>query len=180
MGQLDVLTLRETFTQQNIMLCFNGPFSTTLIQEIGQALRTYMGGLAESPSAVMDVFSVYIETTQNIRNYTAVKGFDEFRAAATVVVSRNDGGKYVVSAGNVVEQADGEMLCERIRLLAGMNKPELKAAYKAQLRQPRDPALKSGAGLGLIDVARKASEPLVCSLTPLDSGYAFFSLRVVI
>jgi hypothetical protein len=180
MGQIDVLALREMFTRQNILLCFNGPFSTTLIQEIGQALRSYMGGLSESPSAVMDVFSVYIETTQNIHNYAAAKGFDESYASATVVVSRSGHGKYIVNAGNIVEQVDGQVLGERIRMLAKMDKAELKAAYKTQLRQPRDPALKTGAGLGLIEVARKASEPLVCSLKSLDNDYAFFSLRVVI
>ena len=165
---------------QNILLCFNGPFSTGLIQEIGQALRNYLGGLAESPSSVTDVFSVYIETTQNIRNYATSKGFDEIKSAATVVVSRDSQGKYIVSSGNVVEQADGQALCERIRALACMDKAELKSAYKTQLKQPRDPSLKSGAGLGLIEVARKSSEPLVCSLTPLDPELAFFSLRAVI
>ena len=36
------------------------------------------------------------------------------------------------------------------------------------------------AGLGLIDIARRASEPLRCSLQTFGEGLVFFSLRVVI
>lgn len=49
--------------------CFNGPVTAPLIEEIGTALRKHMEGLEELPSAVADVFSVYIEMAQNIRRY---------------------------------------------------------------------------------------------------------------
>ena len=38
----------------------------------------------------------------------------------------------------------------------------------------------SGAGLGLLDIARKSSVPLVASLKAQADGRAFFSLRAVI
>ena len=66
---IDLLAIREIFNRQNIMLCFNGPVTAPLIEEIGTALRKHMEGLEESPSAVSDVFSVYIEMAQNIRRY---------------------------------------------------------------------------------------------------------------
>lgn len=178
--QVDVLFLREAFARQGIMLSFNGPFSATLIQEIGKALRKYMEGLAESASAVTDVFSAYIELSQNIRHYAASRGLADHAAEATIIVSRDEAGRYVVNAGNVVLHDDGEALAARIGGLAAMDKAELKAAYKTQLRQPRDPEAKTGAGLGLIDLARRASQPLACNLKPLDDTQSFFSLRVVI
>jgi hypothetical protein len=66
---IDLLAIREIFNRQNIMLCFNGPVTAPLIEEIGTALRKHMEGLQVSPSAVSDVFSVYIEMAQNIRRY---------------------------------------------------------------------------------------------------------------
>lgn len=180
MEQVDVLTLREAFTRQGIMLGFNGPFSATLMEEIGKALRKHMEGLSESPSAVTDVFSAYIELSQNIRHYAASRGVSGTAAEATIIVSRDDEGRYVVSAGNVVLTEDGHALEARIARLAAMDKTELKAAFKTQMRAPRDPDAKTGAGLGLIDLARRASRPLACNLKPLDDAHAFFSLRVVI
>jgi len=48
------------------------------------------------------------------------------------------------------------------------------------LRKPREAGASSGSGLGLIDIARKASEPLSASLREIDAGRAFFSLSAVI
>ena len=87
--------------------------------------------------------------------------------------------KRQVSAGNLIERPDGQALLERVEELSGYDKAQLKAAYKEQLRKPRDADAVSGAGLGLIDIARKASEPLQASLRELSDGRAFISLRAV-
>ncbi|MBB3191505.1 biofilm regulation protein kinase SiaB [Halomonas cerina] len=177
---MDLLTLRDTYLQQRIMLCFNGPISRSLIEEIGHALRNYLNRQSAALSASMDVFAVYIEMTQNIRHYANQQGYDEEQATATIAVARDEAGHYLVSAGNLVEDADGRHLVEAVAGLAGLDAIELKKAYKQQLRRPRDEAAPSGAGLGLIDMARKSSRPLQTSLQPLSSGQSFFSLTATI
>jgi hypothetical protein len=180
MEQIDVLSLREAFNRQGIMLCFNGPFSASLIEEIGLALRKHMESFNASQSAVSDVFSAYIEMTQNIRHYTRHKGFSGSDAHAVLIVSRCEDGAYSVCSGNVVDAGDGSALMARLSRLAGLNREQLKLEYKTQLRQPRDPAAATGAGLGLIDLARKARAPLFGTLKALDETRSFFSLRAVI
>ncbi len=180
MEPLDFFALRELFNRSRILLCFNGPISRSLIEEIGNALKNYLQADNALPAAAMDVFGVYIEMTQNIRHYAMAQGYDDLASSATVVVARDGDGRYLVQAGNLVEPADGEALLRRVNELAALDKSELKAAYKAQLRQPRDENARSGAGLGLIDVARKAALPLSTSLAPVNEGRAFFSLRAVI
>ncbi|EGJ11481.1 MULTISPECIES: biofilm regulation protein kinase SiaB [Rubrivivax] len=180
MESIDLFGLREHFNRSRILLCFNGPISRSLIEEIGNALKNYLQADQAHPSSAMDVFAVYIELTQNIRHYAASRQYDELAGAATVVVARDENGGYAVQAGNLVEQADGEALLERVTALAAMDKAQLKAAYKEQLRRPRAADAVSGAGLGLIDVARKSAAPLAASLSPAGDGKAFFSLRAVI
>lgn len=177
----DVPRLRDVFIEQQIMLCFNGPFTATLIDEIGKALRNHMQNHKESPTAITDVFSVYIEMTQNIRHYTLSRQLADDREIASIVVSRDESGRYTVSAGNVVRHEDGAWLEQRIAGLNRLDKVALKAEFKQQLRQPRA-ALQAGggAGLGLIDMARRAAEPLWARVQPIDEQYAFFSLRVII
>ena len=180
MAVIDIFELREHFNRSQILLCFNGPVSRSLIEEIGNALKNYLQADQAQPSAAMDVFAVYVEMTQNIRHYAVGHGYDEIDSSATVVVARENETSYVVQAGNLVERADGEALLARVNALSKMDKAELKAAYKTQLRQPRSTAAVSGAGLGLIDVARKSSQPLSASLTDSADGRTFFSLRAVI
>lgn len=180
MNSTDLFALRERFDNERIMLCFNGPISRSLIEEIGNALRNYLQAEHIQPSSAMDVFGTYIEMTQNIRHYASSQGYGERESTATVVVATRSDGRHVVSAGNLVAADDGQALLARIAALAHLDKAQLKASYKEQLRAPRPAGLGSGAGLGLIDMARKASEPLMASLHEVGNGHAFFSLRAVI
>lgn len=175
----DLFSLQQTYNLQRIMLCFNGPLTKSLIEEIGLALRNYMRQEQVSPSASVDVFGTYIELTQNIRHYAASKGWNDSDSCATVVIARDAEGHYVVSCGNIVEAADGERLAARVTELGTLDKAQLKAAYKEQLRKPREDGAASGAGLGLLDMARKASAPLVCRLQAVDQARVFFSMHVV-
>jgi hypothetical protein len=180
MESIDLLELRTHFNRGGILLCFNGPISRSLIEEIGNALKTYLQADNLQPSAAMDVFGIYVEMTQNIRHYAKAHDYDEASSSATVVVARDGSGHYVIQAGNLVEKTDGEILLARINALAAMDKAALKAAYKTQLHQPRDKNAMSGAGLGLIDIARKSTAPLQANLAHVDDEHAFFVLRAAI
>ena len=68
MQDINLFELRAHFNRSNILLCFNGPISRSLIEEIGNALKNYLQADQAQPNAAMDVFSVYIEMTQNIRH----------------------------------------------------------------------------------------------------------------
>ena len=176
---MNLLSMRKSYLEQRIMLCFNGPISRSLIEEIGNALRNYLNSQQATPTDAMDVFAAYIVMTQNIRHYAMRLGYDEETASATVAVAKDAQGHYLVSAGNLVEYSDGEALLRTIESLAKLDKQELKQAYKKQLRMPRGNE-SSGAGLGLLDIARKSSEPMRASLEPLPDGRGFFSLTAVI
>lgn len=179
MNASDLYALGERFNQNRTLLCFNGPISRSLIEEIGNALKNYLNVEHARPAEAMDVFSVYIEMIQNIRQYAAQNGDTD--ACATVVIGRRDESRYVVSAGNLVRIEDGNALVARVQELAALDKAELKAAYKAQLHKPRAQGVASGAGLGLIDIARRSGAPMEASLTPAaGEGRAFFSLSAVI
>ncbi|MBR7887725.1 biofilm regulation protein kinase SiaB [Marinomonas sp. A79] len=178
MSSPDLYGLRERFETDNILLCFNGPISRSLIEEIGNALKNYLKSEQLSPASALDVFAAYIELTQNIRHYATTSqlpGAD----TATVIVSHSE-DCYRVAAGNIVKLDDGHALVARIEAFAKMDKVELKAAYKTQLRQPRDENAVTGAGLGLIDMARKSSKPMQSTLRDIGDGTAYFSLSIQI
>lgn len=179
MELIDLFSLREQFDKSKIVLAFNGPISQTLLEEIGAALKSHL--LKDNqPSQALNVFGVYIELTQNIRNYCISKEFNSQDSSATVVVANDDEDHYIILAGNMVDPDDAEILVNNISHLASMDKAELKAAYKKQLHVPRDKDSSTGAGLGLLEVARRTSKPLVTHLVELDNGKVFFSLLAVI
>ena len=143
---------------------------------MGIALMEHIQSTRQYMSWAMDVVSAFIEMRQNIPCYTATQGCGKPEATAKMVIAELSQGSYVEAAGNVVEQADVQLLFERVAQLAAMNKSVLKTIYKQQLRSPRDEGQSLDAGLGLIEIARKATAPRECSLDPLDACRAFFTL----
>lgn len=178
MININLFELQSRFNAQRIMLCFNGPLSASLIEEIGKALRNYLESQADSATASTDVFAAYIELTQNIRHYNELNQLHE--SSATVVVARDGQDRYLVCAGNIVLRADGEKMLQRVAELAQLDKAQLRQRYKEQMRQARAPDAKSGAGLGLIDLARKATAPIAASLQDAGTERAFLSFMITI
>lgn len=180
MSSIDLFELRNHFARHDVLTCFSGPFSHGLIEEFGAALRQHLERRAAEHSAVFDVFSVYIELAQNIRNYVQTRGFgpgqphDPDCAVMTILW---DGAHYAVGAGNVVTSADAAALAARIDALNGLDKEALRRSYKAQLRAPRL-AGSLGAGLGLLDIARRSAQPITVARTPLPGPFEFLSILV--
>lgn len=174
--KINLVELRTVFNQNKIILCFNGPMSRSLIVEIGSALKNYLQAEQTIMSSAMDIFGIYIEMSQNIRHYAQKNNYDDVSASATIIVARNDENHYLVQAGNIIKKSDSALLLKRINELANMSDIDLKAAYKKQLREPRPECATTGAGLGLIDIARKSSKPLSAKVSPIDDETLFFSL----
>lgn len=180
--KVNLMELSHQLRSNQVMICFSGPFSHAIIEDLGKAVRQFMESANEPQAAVMDVFSVYIELSQNVRNYTGrVFGNDADAGQAIIVIGR-EGEHYVIGSGNVVARKDIDPLLERVEALRGMDATALRRLYKQTLRERPEPqpGEDAGAGLGLIEVARRASQPLDYAVHDLDDGRAFFSLQVVI
>lgn len=167
---MNLYELKQNLGEAGALITFSGSFSHGIIEELGTAIRAYLESQTVRKSAMMDVFSVYIEAAQNVRNYAG-------SATEGVLVIAKRAERYEVHSGNVIDSEHVRELTERLERLAELDKVALKALYKEQLRQERPSA---GAGLGLIEMARRASQPLSWEFRPLADGRSFFSLRVVV
>jgi hypothetical protein len=179
---MDLFEVKEQLRENGILISFSGSFSHSIIEELGTAVKKYLESSESKKPAMMDVFSVYIEAAQNVRNYSErqlAAGATKADLDANIVVIARHDEHYQIYAGNAVATGDVPVLTARLERLAGMDKTELKALYKEQLRKERGPD-DGGAGLGLIEMARRASEPLRYTFTPIDNGTTYFSLCVTI
>ena len=179
---MNLFDLKESLDSAGALITFSGSFTHGIIEELGTAVRKYLESDDVQKSAMMDVFSVYVEAAQNVSNYTSSKletGDSPLIANSSIVVIAKQEARYEVRAGNLVHNADVAALKERIQALLTLDKAGLKTLYKEQLRKER-PAGVSNAGLGFIDMARRASRPLEYEVTPVDQDRSFFSLRIVL
>jgi len=172
--------IREEITREGVMICFNGAFVHSIIEELGNALRRYLQAQEEEKkSFALDAFSVYIEQAQNIRNYLARKRFTDAAAASAIIVIARRGDHYVVSSGNVVDGEDRTALAARLEQIRSADAAELRKLFKERLRSGRREP-EGGAGIGLIEVARRCTEPLQYAFHPVEGGRSFFCLTAVV
>jgi hypothetical protein len=158
----------------HIITCFSGRFSQGVIEELGVAIKNHMKSEASPKSMIYNVFSVYIEQAQNIKNYISSKENSpagKLIANSSVVCIGTTAEAYFIWSGNLVEHSDVGLLHNRLELIAGI--------YKEELKKEMIPGAR-GAGIGLIDIARKASLPLEYSFQPIDDQLSFYEIKVVI
>jgi hypothetical protein len=180
MKDFDLVRLKDELGERGILMSFSGPFSHSIIEELGKAVRNHLENAQVSRTAMMDVFAVYIEQAQNVGNYLR-RWEPEPNGAriahSGIVVIARDGERYVVSSGNLIAPEDVAPLTARLEQLRALDKAALKVLHKEKLREPLSET--GGGGLGLIEMARKAATPLQYALTTVDQ-WVFFTLRVVI
>lgn len=172
---MDLYSLREQFSHDGILMCFNGPFSHSIIEEIGIAIRNHLAVENLSRMAVQDVFAVYIEMTQNARNYLASRSDSSLDAGSATIVIFRQGETYAVSSGNMILREDGPALRERIERINALPPDRLKVEIRQQLRREIPPGA-TGAGVGLMEMARRTSRRLEYSFRDMDDAHAFFTL----
>ena len=163
---------------EGVLFCFSGPTTQGVLESIGDALRRRMGCENADTNTTQRVFAIFVEQVQNIIHYSADCGPCAEDLRCGVVVVGNADGKFFVICGNKIERGHQQHMETRLKQVQGMDKAQLKALYKELRRQ--DPEEGSmGAGLGLVDMARRASEPLEYHMLPLSEHHAFFSIKAV-
>jgi len=178
--EINLIDLQKTLQENGILISFSGRFSQEIIEELGDAVKKYLETESISQKDTYNVFSVFIEQTQNIKNYSALKNNCSVRAkianSGIVTIGKSDTGHFV-SSGNIMESTDAYALAQKLDIISSLDRAGLKKLYKEQMKKEMLPE-STGAGLGLIDMARKASRPLQYSINKLDEEFHFFTLKV--
>ena len=179
-------TFKNELGNRKIFVSFNGPVSQDLMAELGDVLKQRMESEQAGTSKVLNVFSMLVEQAQNIIRHSAEKmqgnnlsGDVKELSLGIIIIGHEGDGHYFVLCGNMIENEYVEPLREKLTRLQHMTKDELRKHYKKQRRRKPDERSK-GAGLGFIEMARKAVRPLAFSFRKIDANLSFFSLKTVI
>lgn len=163
----------KNMKDSGVLVYFNGPVCQSMVESIGEVMRRKMAADNHKMSVVQRVFAVLVEQMQNIVHYCDLDSTD--MPHGQIVVYRENGGIHV-SSGNAMAAAQADQLKQNIDTLNAMNNQELKVLYKEQRRNPA-PHSSKGAGLGLIDMARKSKQPMSYSFCQHDD-HVYFSVDV--
>lgn len=174
----------QELKKKNILFSYSGPVSQDSLEGVAGSLRRNLEYQEAGNKTTLSVFSIFVEQVQNILNYSAENlgppGKDECELRfGVIVICRGEGGDYYIYCGNRVYNKDVPGLGAKVEEVRRLDRDELKALYKK--RRKMAPGLESkGAGLGIIEMARKAGSPLEYSFVTIDDTYSFFSIKVMV
>ncbi len=180
----DLKQFKDSINKENIIFCFCGPISQVLMAEIGDMLKLKMKQ-GEAGKNRSKVFSILVEQVQNIIHYSDEKYpvdsdvYEIDQLSVGIIAVGLDENACSVMSGNRIKNQKIHGLQRTLQDLQKMDKEELKAFYKKQLRsEPLDDS--KGAGLGFIEIARKTNYPIKFDFTPIDETYSFFTIKTMV
>lgn len=183
---LDMFAYYNMLKNNDINLIYTGPIWAEGVEGIGLTLRKRMEFDDMPLSASQSVFSVFVEQMNNMLMYSSDKKsfslsdekyFDVSRGMFVLGVQDKT---YYVQSGNVMKNESMESVKNQIDYLNTLDKQELRKLYREQLKSGETSPDSRGAGLGLIEIARRASSKIEYEFTPVDENNTFFSMIVTI
>jgi hypothetical protein len=184
----DLFDLRATLRDRGVIFAYSGYVTEAVLSGVGEALKQKLAIDDMDTKTLRSVFAVFVEQMQNIIRYSAEReaGGSKANVAAlaeirygVVTIGRDDGGAIVVRAGNLVSRDDVERLRAKLARVRAASKDELKAMYKETLKAGPDEGSK-GAGVGFVEIARRAAKPIEFDFVDLGGEDAFFALQAEI
>lgn len=122
------------------------------------------------------IFNILVEVLQNIYHY-----FEELNDAnvdrSVFLQLFKDKNGYSISSGNQIENEKALSLKLTLDKINALDRDQLVNLYREKLTA-RSTGNRSGSGLGILDIKRKAGTNVIYQFKILNSRYSYFSLKV--
>lgn len=163
-------------SQDNILLSYKGPLTDVLLSEFSRDIREKLQ--QENSKTGKKVFAIFMELAQNVLFYSKEENhFANNRDKVGTLVILQNQDTFRLITGNLVYKMDVPRLKEKCEVINSLDREALRE-YKRKLRNSPKPEESKGAGIGLVQAALTASNPLRVQIQDLAGDFAFFVLSV--
>ncbi len=173
-----VLNIYDEMTQNGISLVYMGEFNQEITKTFTGMTEKSMDRKSEERKVKKRVYHVLVETLQNMNKHSdEIKDSGDKNVGAGLFMIGQKEESYFIITANKIHANKKEALKDAIDEVNSSSSEELKEMYKVQIRDGSISS-KGGAGLGLIDIARKTGGKLEYDFLKLDDEHYFFLLKV--
>jgi len=151
---------------------YRGQFDKSITDQILSLAEKDLDATGEKDSIKRRIFFIMVEGLQNItRHQDEVENTEDELQGIFIIQRMKD--EYIITTGNIIENEHIESLKEKLETINSLEIGELKKHYLTQLRNGRL-SDKGGAGLGLIEMARRSGNQLIYDFKPVNDEISFF------
>ena len=157
-----------------LCLLYNGSFSDSITHKF-IALSEYNLSTNEDLSKIRNRVSFLMaECFQNIVRHGEGKNSDTSASELPGFFStKNIGNTYFITSGNLINKSNIPKLEGQLKQVNSLNSDELKELYRNVIEN-QSFSEKGGAGLGLIEMARKSGHRIEYDFEAYDETFSFF------
>lgn len=174
------LSLFEGLQREDLVYVYRGLFTQPITDSIIALTENNLDSVGQSTKLKKRVFSIMVECLQNITRHQFIDGREDLRSDQSgMFVICNKDCSYQMTSGNVVNADAIPHLTHLLEKVNSLNKEELKEYYK-QVLEDGSISSKGGAGLGLIEMARKSGNKLFYTFDSIDEEISYFYMNTSI
>ena len=185
---LSYLSFRKELEDRGIVFSYSGYLNEDILSGIGNALRSKMTIDRTEEKISRAVFSAFVEQVQNVIRYSAETSTQASSGEVAgeealvlpyglVAIGEYPDGQHFVTCCNLVLSSDTKKLSEQLESIRGLDRKELGALMRQQLRDG-PPEGSKGAGVGFIAIAREANGNWDYDIVEnAKEGFDFFSFE---
>lgn len=163
--------IRDKMMKERLMFVYRGVVtnenSASLLMLLEKEMETSEFGFVGRKRLFMFV----LESLQNVSRHS---NRDQYSEMSLVVYSKTDSG-YTVTTGNVIETDKIDDLRSRLDEINKLDSGEIRNVYRNMLSNAEF-SNKGGAGLGLIEMAKKTGNKLDYDFIKLDDKFSYYIL----
>jgi hypothetical protein len=165
----------KNLEEDHLSFLFQGSYNDDMTEGILELTEYNLENFEGLTKMKKKISFLIVECFQNIVRHGQVG--EEYVVPEGVFIIRNRGNINYISSINYVKNSVIESLKQSLEIIQNLSKDELKAYYLKTLVE--DPmSAKGGAGLGLIELARKSSLPLIYEFQKIDDDLSLFYFLV--
>jgi len=167
-----IFELQRTVGRYDMTYVYNGAFSENLSDGILSLAEANMEEVEESSKVKKKVYFIMVESLQNITRHQDVKQ-ETYNGIPSFFLIRRKANDYLITSGNSIENDKVNMLTGLLERVNSLDKDSLKDLQREILSEG-DLSSKGGAGLGLIEIARKSGNKLFYDFKKINDVHSFF------
>ena len=173
-----VYDMYKRMAGDDIILAFKGNITEDLLSSVFQIMESRLEKNSTEVRLKKKVNNILVECLQNMyhhmEDFKEVEKPDDYAGSAMFLICEDDQNHYRIITGNYIQNSNVSKLKNKIDELNDMTPEQLKTLYQESLSNT-ELSKKGGAGLGLIDMARKSGHQINYSFDPVNDHISFFS-----
>ncbi len=172
--------LHNVLKQKDIILVYEGEVDQSVTKSFTSLIERNLASSEESLPLKKRVYHVMVECLQNICKHSddMLTG-ESISSGEGIFIVAKDEDSYIIVSGNAVYNNKISPLIESINHINSLTPENLKIYHRQKLKESRF-SDKVGAGLGLIDIAKKTQNKIDYSIKPISDLVDFFIMKFVI